>query len=106
MPQRTYPSDAFHATPLHYAPFLLASGILYSQAALRANALPISPRRTAAKRDRKLKLDGYVHLSLQSQTPLLADKLARGYPHVLLVFGFDALFTSPVSALLRFNAKT
>lgn len=95
----------WHTTPLHYAPYLLATGVLYSQARLRTFRLPIASRRTAAKRDRKLHLDRYVHLSLTAKTPLLTDKLRRGYPHLL--FEFDTAIASlPGAALCLYNAKS
>ena len=61
---RPAPDRFYHTTPLHYAPYLLATGTIYSQAELKRLGLPIRPRPTAARRDRKLKLDRYVHLSL------------------------------------------
>lgn len=95
----------WHTTPLHYVPYLLATGRIYAQSELRALGLPISPRRTAARRDRKLHLDGYVHLSLTPQTPLLTDKRRKGYPHVL--FAFDAALADlPGAALCPYNAKS
>ncbi|GAB4463061.1 MAG: hypothetical protein OHK0029_31080 [Armatimonadaceae bacterium] len=98
------PDQFFHTTPLHYAPYLLATGAIYSQAELRRLELPITPRPTAAHRDRKLGLDRFVHLSFAPQTPLLKDKLARGFPHVLLVFGAE-IAREPDAAFVRYNAK-
>jgi hypothetical protein len=99
------PERFWHTTPLHYLPHLLKTGSLYSQDYLAAHSLPISPRRTAAKRDRKLGLSGYVHLSFAAQTPLLAHKRALGYPHVLLAFD-AALSESIGAAFVRFNSKS
>lgn len=97
--------DAFwHATPLHYAPHVLLLGRLLSQARLEALRLPIRPRATARRRDRQLGLDAFVHLSFTARTPLLADKRAKGFPHVL--FEFDpAVADLPGAAFLPFNAK-
>lgn len=102
---RTPPALYWHTTPLHYIPHVLATGCLYSQEELRVLKLPIRPRPTAARRDRKLRLSRFVHLSFAPKTPLLADKLARGYPHVLLAFD-AALAVSPDSAFVPYNAKS
>jgi hypothetical protein len=66
--------------------------------------LPIRPRPKATHRDRKLRLDRYIHLSLEPHTPLLADKLVRGYPHVLVEFVGDVA-NLPGAAFLRYNAR-
>lgn len=93
----------YHAAPLHYLPHILQSGALYPQSVLAARG--ILPRRTAARRDRMLGLQDWVHLSLSADTPLLRDKLAKGYPHALLVFGRAAVLRLPHVALLPFNTK-
>ena len=94
----------WHTTPLHYVPHILSTGALYSQDRLAALGLPIRPRRTAFRRDRKLRLTGFIHLSLTPITPLLADKRARGFPHAL--FEFDGVIADlPGTAFLRYNAK-
>ncbi len=92
-----------HATPLHYLPHILQSGALYPQSVLAARG--IQPRRTAARRDRMLGLADWVHLSLSADTPLLRNKLAKGYPHALLVFDRAAVLSLPHVALLPFNTK-
>ena len=53
-----------------------------------------------------LGLADYVHLSLTPQTPLLADKLRRGYPHALLVFDAETVQALPETALLPYNTKS
>ena len=93
----------YHAAPLHYLPHILQSGALYPQSVLAARG--ISPRRTAARRDRMLGLQDWVHLSLDADTPLLRDKFARGYPHALLAFDRAAVLRLPHVALLPFNTK-
>lgn len=100
----TPPQCFWHVTPLHYAPHLLATGRLYSQDRLRALNLPVRPRPTAMRRDRKLKLTGYIHLSLSPGTPLLAHKRGLGYPHALLEFTPEIALL-PGAGFLRFNAK-
>lgn len=101
---RRKPETFWHVTPLHYAPYLLSTGALYAQERLAALNLPILPRPTAAARDRKLRLTGYIHLSFSQRTPLLAHKRMLGYPHLLLAF--DAgIADLPGAALLKFNAK-
>lgn len=102
--KKSLPEQFFHVTPLHYAPFLLATGAIYSQAELRRLQLPIAPRPSAAKRDRKLGLDRYVHLSFTPITPLLRDKWEKGYPHVLLGFE-ESLAYETGSVFVRYNAK-
>ena len=93
----------YHAAPLHYLPHILQSGALYPQSVLAARG--ILPRRTAARRDRMLGLQDWVHLSLTADTPLLRDKIAKGYPHALLVFPRAAVLALPHAALLPYNAK-
>jgi hypothetical protein len=101
---RAAPNRFFHAIPLHYVPYLLVTAVLLSQRRISTAGLPLRPRPTAAQRDRKLRLDGYVHLSFETKTPLLADKLARGYPHVLIEFGGEVACL-PGAAFLRYNTK-
>ena len=98
------PRSFWHTTPLHYVPYLLLSGGLLSKARLLSAGLPVRPRPTALRRDTKLGLADFVHLSLAPRTPLLADKRARGYVHVLLEFGGEVAVL-PGAAFLAFNAK-
>jgi len=72
----------YHTAPLHYLPLILRSGELRSQRKLGY----LMARPTARRRDRILSVDQYIHLSLQVETPLLAHKLAQGFPHVVLRF--------------------
>ena len=65
----------------------------------------IAARAGAKRRDRMLGLDDWVHLSTNARTPLLADKIRRGYPHALLVFDGPATLASPGVALLPQNTK-
>ncbi len=104
MTDPTCPRSLYHAAPLHYLPCIVRDGALYAQSVLAAHG--IAPRATARRRDRMLGLDDYVHLSPQSKTPLLADKLRRGYPHALLIFRADAVLGLPETALLPYNAKS
>ena len=99
------PQAYFHAIPLHYVPTLLTTGALLSQRRATEQGVPIRPRVTATRRDRKLRLDRYVHLAFLPVTPLLIDKRERGYPHTLLRFD-PALADSPEAAYLRFNPKS
>ena len=52
-----------------------------------------------------LNLTDWVHLSLRPDTPLLRDKLAKGYPHALLVFDRETVLNLPEIALLPYNTK-
>ncbi len=97
------PALLFHAAPLHRLPLIVQDGALFPQSVLAGRRL--SPRPTAARRDRRLGLADYVHLSLSSQTPLLAHKMAKGYPHALLAFDRAAVLALPAAALLPFNTK-
>ncbi len=94
----------YHVTPLQYLPHVVRDGALYPKSVL-AGRPGITPRVSARRRDRMLGLADYVHLSLSSRTPLLADKLARGYPHALLVFDRAAVLSLPQTALLPYNTK-
>ena len=96
-------SCLYHATPLHYLPHILQSRALYAKSILAARG--ISPRPTAVRRDRMLGLADWVHLSLRPDTPLLRDKLRRGYPHALLAFDCEAVLALPGVALLPCNTK-
>ena len=93
----------YHATPLHYLPHILKSGALYAKSVLAGQG--IKPRISAVRRDKMLGLADWVHLSTRSDTPLLRDKLARGYPHALLVFDREAVLSLPEVALLPYNTK-
>jgi len=101
----------YHAIPLHYLPSLFAAGALYAQSVLAspgsAPGVPrgIRPRSSATRRDRMLGLDHFVHLSPAAKSPLLADKLRRGYPHALLVFEAGPILGMPEVALLPYNTK-
>ncbi len=97
------PASLFHAAPLHRLPCIIQDGALFPQSVLAGRHL--SPRPTAARRDRMLGLADYVHLSLSSRTPLLAHKMAKGYPHAVLVFDRAAVLALPGVALLPFNTK-
>lgn len=99
------PALLWHAVPLHYAAHLLATGALFSKNRLKAAGLPIQPRPSAWRRDIRLGLSGYVHLSLASDTPLLVDKRRKGYPHVLVAFAAEVVFALPGAALLAYNTK-
>ena len=94
---------AYHATPLHYLPSILADQALYAKDVLAVRG--ITPRQTAVRRDRMLNLGCYVHFSLRRETPLLMDKLRKGYPHVVLVFDAAGLVNIPGACLLSGNTK-
>lgn len=93
----------YHVTPLHYLPHILQSGAVYAKSILAARG--IAPRSSAVRRDRMLGLADWVHLSLFPNTPLLRDKLAKGYPHALLVFDRESVLALPGVALLPYNTK-
>ncbi len=92
-----------HATPLHYLPHILQSGALYAKSITAGQG--IKPRQSAVRRDKMLGLTDWVHLSTRPDTPLLKNKLARGYPHVLLHFDREAVLNLPEVALLPYNTK-
>ena len=93
----------YHAAPLHYLPHILQSGALYAKSITAGQG--ITPRRTAVRRDTRLGLTDWVHLATRPDTPLVKDKLARGYPHVLFEFRRDAVLALPEVALLPYNTK-
>jgi len=93
----------YHATPLHYLPHILQSGALYAKSVTAGQG--IRPRSSALRRDKMLGLTDWVHLSTRPDTPLLRDKLARGYPHALLIFDRAAVLALPEVALLPYNTK-
>lgn len=102
--RRRADGQLYHVTPLQYLPHVLQDGALYAQSVLAGRA-GIMARVTARRRDRMLGLADYVHLSLSSRTPLLADKLAKGYPHALLIFDRATVLALPQTALLPYNTK-
>jgi hypothetical protein len=65
----------------------------------------VSPRRTAQRRDLMLGLGDYVHLSPRPASPLLADKITKGYPHAVLVFDGPAVLGLADTAVLPYNTK-
>lgn len=93
----------YHAAPLHYLPHILQSGALYAKSITAGQG--IKPRRSAVRRDTMLGLTDWVHLSTRPDTPLLRDKLARGYSHVLFEFDRPAVLALPEVALLPYNTK-
>ena len=93
----------YHATPLHYLPHIIASGVLYARSVTAGQG--IRPRQSAVRRDTMLGLSDWVHLSTRPDTPLLRDKLVRGYPHALLQFYRAAVLSLPEVALLPYNTK-
>jgi hypothetical protein len=99
-----FPEHLYHAAPLHYVPAILESGALLPAADLLARG--IRPRASAARRDRKLGLQVYAHLSPKSWTPLLADKLRKGYPHALFVFDGPGVLALPGAAVVPYNPKS
>ncbi len=98
------PDRLFHAAPLHSLPRIVRDGALYAASVLAAHG--VAARATARRRDRMLGLADWVHLSPAPRTPLLADKLRRGYPHALLVFRAAPVWALPETALLAYNAKS
>lgn len=94
----------YHVTPLQYLPHVVRDGALYPKSVLAARP-GLTPRVSAHRRDRMLGLADFVHLSLSSRTPLLADKLAKGFPHALLVFDRAGVLALPQTALLPYNTK-
>ena len=99
------PAAYWHATPLHYLPHLVQTGALFAGRELMRRGLPIRPRPTVVRRDRKLGLDAYVHFSLVPVTPLLADKMQKGYPHVLIEFA-ATVADLPGAGYLLYNPKS
>ena len=93
----------YHATPLHYLPHILQSGALYAKSITAGQG--IKPRASAVRRDKMLGLSDWVHLATRPDTPLLQDKMARGYPHALFVFDRAAILALPEVALLPYNTK-
>lgn len=94
----------YHATPLHYLPTILACAALLPAVDLAPSG--IMPRSSVAKRDRKLGLNIYVHLSPRFLTPLLRDKLAKGYAHAVIAFDAARVLALPTVALLPYNPKS
>jgi hypothetical protein len=96
----------YHAAPLHYLPSIIAGGHLLAASAGQAQG--ISPRRSAFRRDRMLRVDKFVHLAFDVVTPLVRDKLQQGMPHCVLEFDAAEVLASNgrACALLPFNTKS
>lgn len=101
--ERVVLNRLYHVTPLHYLPSILSAGALYPKSVLAA--VGIEPRRSAVRRDRMLGLADYVHLSPAASTPLLSDKTANGYPHVVLAFAASSVLALREVAVLPYNTK-
>jgi len=93
----------YHVAPLHYLPSILRDRALYAKSVLAARG--VAPRATAKRRDNMLALADYVHFAFDLSTPILADKLNKGYPHAVLIFDAFALGELPGHALLPYNTK-
>jgi hypothetical protein len=90
----------YHVTPIHYLPDILISKELLSQHLVGyAHARP-----TARRRDRMLGVDRYVHCSLSLSTPLLQQKIERGYSHAILKFDVGGVGCDEI-AILPCNTK-
>ena len=94
----------YHTTSLHYLPSIVACEALLPAVDLAPSG--IMPRSSVAKRDRKLGLNIYVHLSPRFLTPLLRDKLAKGYAHAVIAFDAAQVLALPTAALLPYNPKS
>jgi hypothetical protein len=99
----TLPQFLYHAAPLHYVPLILSREALFAKSVLSAEG--IAPRAGAVRRDRNLGLADWVHLALRPDTPLLRDKLVKGYPHALFVIDRETVLGLPEVALLPYNTK-
>jgi hypothetical protein len=98
------PTALYHATPLHYLPHIAATGALWSKSVLAG--MGIAPRRSACRRDRMLGLADYVHFYPQPGSPLLADKIAKGFPHALLVFDAERVLSLAGTGVIPYNTKS
>jgi len=94
----------YHVAPLHYLPSILADRALFSQSVLAARG--IIPRKSAKRRDGMLHLSDYVHFSIGARSPLLLDKLNKGYAHAALEFDGEEVSSLPESGLVCRNAKS
>jgi len=84
-------------------PRILDDGALYPKSVLHERG--IAPRSTAQARDRSLGLENYVHLAMKMHTPLLQDKLTKGFAHAVLVMDGNGVFSVPGVGLLAQNTK-
>jgi len=94
----------YHAAPLHLVPSILACGGLVPVETLKT--VGMDGRKSVRRRDRKLGLQAYVHLAPKSCTPILADKLRKGYPHALFTFVAPAVLSLPGAAVIPYNPKS
>jgi len=84
-------------------PRILDDGALYPKSVLDERG--IAPRSSAQVRDRALGLANYVHLAMKMHTPLLRDKLRKGFAHAVLVMDGSGVFSVPGVGLLTQNTK-
>lgn len=94
----------YHAAPLHLIPSILACGGLVPVETLKSAGLP--GRKSVSRRDRKLGLQVYVHLAPKARTPILADKLRKGYPHALFTFDAAPVLALEGAAVIAYNPKS
>lgn len=74
-----------HYAPLHYLPFIARSGALRSKPSLRSLGFSDCHFRAKSRgQDDARGFGEYVHLTLHPNPPILAAKLAGGFPHFRL----------------------
>lgn len=77
--------ECFHATPVHYLPFISRSGELCSKSILRSQGFPEYHFRSTSRRtDERRGFANVVHTALVPNPDLLRSKLVRGLPHIIL----------------------
>lgn len=93
----------FHATPLHYLPFIARARCLLARPKLQAHGYQRSHfRSTSHSSDVARGFGDRVFLSMASAMPLLQSKLGRGFPHIRLDIPLSALERTEFD-LCRYN---
>jgi hypothetical protein len=96
-------SDVYHYTPLHYLPFIARSTSLKSKPMLQKEGFELSHFRSMSRHhDVSRGFGGYIHLTTHACPPILAAKLAGGFPHIRLTIPTTP-FETQAFDLCRFN---
>ena len=95
--------EVFHYTPLHYLPFIARASALKSKPRLAVEGFAEGHFRSMSRHhDVSRGFGDYLHLTTHPFPPILAAKLAGGFPHVRLAIP-TSLLESQEYDLCRFN---
>lgn len=95
--------EVFHYAPLHYLPFIVRANALKAKPTLLSEGFAQHHFRSMSRHhDMQRGFGGFLHLTTHSFPPILAAKLAGGFPHIRLAIPSATLATHAFD-LCRFN---